>query len=154
MYQINDELKEFIESGLQVMVGTADMAGNPASTNGWGPYVHDDGRTLSVFLDEKRAGRTLANLGENGKVAVLMADPISYRSIQLKGRYLPGKGAVSAADRRWVDQHRQTASSTLALVGDSTAAIRNMWMEELVRIDVSVESAFDQTPGVQAGRTL
>ncbi len=154
MYTIDDELREFIQSGVAVVVGTADDRGRPQLTYGWGPRVRDDRTSLSLFLDIGRADATLENLRTTGKIAVTFASPISYRSVQLKGTFL-GMSDATAADRDWVQQHRDAFMTAAALVGDPMrGSSRNRWMEDVLRIDFTVEQAFNQTPGPSAGDAL
>jgi len=152
MYQIDAALKEFLESGVAVQVGTASAEGKPHAVNGWGPRINAGG-TVSVFIEAKRASRPLANLATNPKVAVIFGDPITYRSIQLKGRWR-STALPSEEDQQWVTRHRNLFHSTTALVGDNPNSIRNLWMDDVMRIDFEVEQAFDQTPGPEAGRPL
>lgn len=154
MYLISDELKEFIESGAAVVVGTTDGAGRPEIAYGWGTRVHADDRDrIDVFVETQRCERTLANIAANGRVAVTWASPTTYRSIQLKGM---GSGPFEPAegDQAWVQRHRDAFSAATALVGDPPTATRNSWMDPVVRIEVAVERAFDQTPGPNAGKPL
>jgi hypothetical protein len=153
MYQFDPDTTAFLDgAGLAAQVGSADPAGRPQVAVAWGPRENGDG-TISVFLDTARAGRTLANLAMNRNIALIVADPISYRSIQFKGEWLTT--AVPTEDERaWVQRHREVFASNLALVGDSPGAIRNMWMDEITRIDFTVRAAFDQTPGPRAGQPL
>jgi hypothetical protein len=153
VYRIEPDLKEFLESGVAICVGTADPAGKPNVIMGWGPRVEAEGACFSVFLDAARAAVALANIEATDRIAVTLADPVSYRSVQLKGR---GARAFPAgdADQAWVQRHREAFAVTTALVGDPPAAIRNLWMKEVLRVEFQVDAAFDQTPGPEAGRQL
>ena len=153
MFLIDDDVKELVESGVGVLVGTADAASRPHVTPGWGPRVLDDRRRIQLFLETARADQALADLTSNGRIAVTVAHPVSYRSAQFKGRYL-GAAAASAEEEAWVQRHRDAFGSTTALIGDSPAAIRNVWTKAVFRIEIEVEAAFDQTPGPLAGRPL
>jgi hypothetical protein len=153
MYEIGDELKAFVESGVAVLVGTGDARGRPRIDYGWGPRVRPDGVTVDVFLDVERAGCALANLRENKKIALTVADPVSYRSVQFKGTFR-GTRAANEDDRAWVQRHREDFVGVTSLVGDSPATIRNMFLDEVLRLEFVVESAFDQTPGPEAGKAL
>jgi hypothetical protein len=133
-------------------MGTASAEGKPHAVAGWGARVNGDG-TMSVFIEAKRAARPLANLATNPKIAVVFGDPITYRSVQLKGRWR-STAVPSEEDERWVTHHRDLFHSTTALVGDNPNSIRNLWMDEVTRIDFDVHEAFDQTPGPEAGRPL
>lgn len=153
MYRISDEIKEFVESGVGVLIGTGDVRGRPHAAYGWGPRVGADGTTVDVFLDAARAERTLADLRANGRIAMTMADPVSYRSIQFKGTFRDS-GEPDEADRAWVQQRREAFLSVTSLIGDPPAVVRNLWMDEVVRVAFAVERAFNQTPGPEAGKPL
>ena len=153
MFQIDDTVKEFVESGVAVLIGTGDSEACPHAAYGWGPRVRADRVSIDVFLDEARSERTLANLRANGRIAMTMTHPVSYRSLQLKGTFRES-GAPDEADRDWVRQQREGFVASAALVGDPPAVIRNLWLEDVVRITFAVEHAFNQTPGAAAGAPL
>jgi len=152
MFVIDAGLKEFIEGGVAAQLGTASADGRPNAVNAWGPRPNPDG-TMTIFIDTPRAARPIANLAANPRVAVIVADPVSYRSIQFKGRWR-GCSVPSAEEEAWVQRHRELLASNLALVGDDPESKWNTSMKELTRLDFDVEEAFDQTPGPQAGRPL
>jgi hypothetical protein len=154
MFRIDDELKEFIESGVAVVLGTASGERRPLVNYAWGPRVQESGGGLHVFLERPRAQPALANLEATGLVAVTFAEPVSYRSIQLKGRYL-GSEPATPEEEVWVQRHRDAFASQTALIGDSPGVRRNAWMDErLLRLEIEVNGAFDQTPGPNAGEPL
>jgi len=152
MFVINEELKEFLEKGLVSQLGTASAAGRPSAVNAWGPRVNADA-SMTIFIDTIRAARPLANLAANPKVAVIFADPVSYRSIQVKGRWR-SCSMPTAEEEAWVARHRELVVASLALVGDDPDTKTNVAWDELTRIDFEVEAAFDQTPGPLAGQPL
>jgi hypothetical protein len=153
MYRINAELKEFIESGVAVIVATGSAEGRPHVRYAWGPRVHEDGSTVDVFLDAARAETTLTNLRDNGRIAMTVAHPVNYRSAQFKGLFR-GEGDPGEDDLVWVERGREAFLVSTSLVGDPPESIRNLWLPEVVRVTFSVEQAFDQTPGPDAGRPL
>jgi hypothetical protein len=153
MFRIDEELKTFIESGVVPVVCTANPAGRPHVMFAWAPRVSDDGSAILVFLDTERAARTLANLKATRRIALTLGDPISYRSVQLKGTYR-SEGEPDASDRQWVQQQRGATAAALALIGDPPAVIRNLWLDDVVSILFEVEGGFDQTPGPNAGTPL
>ena len=152
MFAIDEELEAFLLGGVACQLATADLEGRPQAGYAWGPRVNGDG-SLSVFLETRRAARRLANLAVNPKVAVIFADPITYRSVQLKGRWLSTSGATED-DQAWVKRHRDMFASNVVLIGEGPEAIRNMYMADIIRIDMRVEAAYDQTPGPDAGKPL
>ena len=153
MFCIDDALAQFVQSGVAAVVGTASDDGAPHVSYGWAPRVVGEGSSLDVFLDAARSGQALADLRSNGRIAVTVGDPVSYRSIQFKGRFT-GVGPPSEADEIWLAAYREAFLVNTSLVGDPPQVIHNMWLDEVVRISMSVERAFDQTPGPVAGLPL
>lgn len=152
MFQVDDELKEFFESGVAVLVGTVDAAGHPRLSYAWGPRVHPDGQRLSVYVERPRSAPLLT--GGPQQIAVTFTEPVSARSIQVKGHILEVADS-NEAEAAWVSRHRDAMTVSTSLIGDPPAIIRNLWMDgDLVRIDVTIERAFDQTPGPNAGQPL
>ncbi|MFN0148593.1 MAG: pyridoxamine 5'-phosphate oxidase family protein [Dehalococcoidia bacterium] len=153
MFRIDDDLQEFLESGVAVHVGTATPDGRPRVTYAWGPRVQGDRETIDVFLDTARCDGAIADLRATGRIAMTVGHPVSYRSVQLKGVF-EGISEVDDADRAWVQRHREAFLVTTMLVGDPPDVIRNLWFEEVTRITFRADRAFDQTPGPDAGRPL
>jgi hypothetical protein len=153
MYEIGDELKAFMEAGVAAILGTGDASGRPRVDYGWGPRVRPDGVTVDVFLDTARADQALANVRENPKMALTLADPMTHRSVQLKGVYRETR-AASEDDRAWVQQQREAFLTVTTLIGDPPDVIRGLWLDDIVKVAFTVERAFDQTPGPGAGKPL
>ncbi len=153
MFVISAPLKEFIESGVAVLIGTVAPDGSPRLAYAWGPRVHPDGQRLTVYVDEPRAGSLLEGRASNPQVAATFTDPVSVRSVQVKGRILD-IGVPTEAERAWVTRHREAFTASTSLIGDPPNVIRNLWMEHTVRVELTAERAFDQTPGPNAGVAL
>jgi predicted pyridoxine 5'-phosphate oxidase superfamily flavin-nucleotide-binding protein len=152
---IGDELKQFLHSGVAVVVGTHDSEMTPEICRAWGPQVAADGATLEMFLDRDPAAQTLANLRDNGLMAVTFVSPLDYRSVQLKGRCLRLDGdEPNAAESARIDRHRQAFADGCEMQGVSRQVVRNFWTVEVTRISFVATDAFDQTPGPAAGRSL
>ncbi len=153
MYRLVDELKAFLESGVGLYVGTGDSARGPQVTRGWGFRVLDDRYSAEVFVDATGGANVSGALRGGGRIAVVAAQPTSYRSIQVKGRCLE-VGPPAPGDAAWVQHHRDQYATATALIGQPPAVTRNQWTREVVRIRFTIEEAFDQTPGPRAGRRL
>jgi len=153
-FHIDHELKAFVEGGQAVSIATADAAGRPHVSMAWGPMVTGDGRALAFFVECERANDVVADLVENPNIALTLGSPIAYRSVQFKGRCM-GTRVATAEEEAWVARHREAFSSAAALVGDPPQAIANLFLSgELRRFDMTVDAAFDQTPGPNAGAPL
>jgi Pyridoxamine 5'-phosphate oxidase len=153
MFRIDADLREFIESGVAGLVGTGDGEARPSCVYGWAARVGADGATVDVFIDTDRAERTIANLRSNGRIALTLADPVSYRSVQLKGTFREA-AAADDAERAWVQSHREAFLTITTLIGDPPAVVRNLWLDDVMRVTFAPEAAFDQTPGPGAGKPL
>jgi hypothetical protein len=156
---ITAELKDFLESGVSVVVGTCDSACVPEAARAWGPRVGRDGRSVSLCVALATSGRALSNLRDNGRVAVTFCLPTNYKTIQLKGRYM-GTARPKGQDLAAVKRHRDSFLASAARVGVGSRFIEGLWQKELVesavmlKIRFVAEQAFDQTPGPDAGAQL
>ncbi len=150
---ISAELKELLEGGLSLLVGTRDARLVPDVVRCVGARVEKGGREVTVFLPEATSAAAFANLADNGRIAVCVSRPIDHRTIQFKGRAASVKPAA-ASDRALVDRYRADFASTLAFLGVPPRLVLRMnhWPCRAVR--VRVESVFDQTPGPGAGDAI
>jgi len=153
MFKIDGELKEYVESGVACLVATGNAEGRPLVRMGWGPSVREDGTTIDVYLETARASETLANLEDNGRIAMTVAHPVNYRSAQFKGTF-KSTGKPTDEERQRVEQHRGDFTVSTSLIGDPPDIIANLWLDDVVRISFEVHEAFDQTPGPEAGKPL
>jgi len=156
---ITAELKDFLESGVSVVVGTRDSACLPDAVRAWGPRVGRDGRTISLCVAVATSGSALSNLRDNGRVAVIFCLPTNYKTIQLKGRFL-GTARPNGQDLAAVERHRDSFTASATGVGVDRRFMEGLWQKELVesavmlKIRFVAEQVFDQTPGPDAGARL
>ena len=152
---IPDRVVEVLRGPSVMQVGTRDAELRPAHAYVWGVVVHDDRQTLTFFVYEKRAKRTLSDLEDNGRVALGIAQA-SHEAYQLKGRYVSSR---TANDDDYALQE--------AYRSKLCAAIGQVWPEEVVKllflgaayrpgvaITFRVEEVFLQTPGPGAGSKM
>jgi hypothetical protein len=147
------EVAAFITSGISVLVGTRDARLVPESTRGVGARVEAGGAELTVFLADATSARALANLQDNGRIAVCFSRAIDHRSIQLKGPVLSiraGDGTDQADVERWVEALGRGWQE----IGIPPAVTRRLarWPVHAVRF--RIEEVFVQTPGPGAGAPL
>jgi len=150
---ISEELTAFVESGVSIQVGTRDHRLFPECVRAYGARVERGRREVTVFLPDATAASTLANLADNGRIAVCFSRIEDHRSIQLKGKVV----AVAPAtpdDRPIVDRYRGEFVKNIAVIGlPPRISLRlNAWPCRAVRF--RVESLFVQTPGPGAGAPL
>jgi len=149
---IPPELFEFLESGVSILVGTRSARLLPEPCRAAGVRVESEGRELTVFLPEVTSEAALANLRENGRIAVCLAR-VDHRSVQIKGQVVAIQ-AASTEDRDRIQRHRRALAEALGIVGiPPRITLRTAhWPAHAVRL--RVESVFDQTPGPGAGNAL
>ena len=153
------ELQTFLAQGVSVMVGTRDADLVPELVRAWGPRISKDRRSVSVCVAKAGNARTLANLRDNGRLAVTCALPLNSKAIQLWGRCL-GTSTANRQDLSAVQTHREAFAHVNASLGVPRPFIEALWQRELagspamVTIRFAAEQIFNQTPGPDAGSRL
>ena len=151
--RLSEELVEFIESGVSMLVATRDAALRPEVQRAVGAVVSADRASLTVYLTRGVSDRTLANLENNGQIALSSSRPYDHRGIQIKGRMLSIRDSTEA-DR--VPQERYLAGfvENVYIVGLPRSVMRQLRIYPSVAVTMSIENVFVQTPGPGAGRRL
>lgn len=145
-------LAQLLETGVAIMVATRDARLRAHVTRGWGGYLDAETGQLVLALSDYPGSEVVADLGANGLIAVNLARPLNYQSMQLKGT-VDSIGECSAAELARVDAHLGRFVEEAAAVG-SPRIIARIAGSEFVRVRVSVDRAFEQTPGPGAGAEL
>lgn len=150
---LSTELAAFAEAGNSILVGSRDARLFPECVRALGARVERGRRELTVFLATAVSATTVANLAENGRIAVCFSRIEDHRSIQVKGRVVSIR-AGDEADRAVVERYRGDWTRNLAVIGmpPRISLRQNAWPCHAVR--VRIESLFEQTPGPGAGAPL
>jgi hypothetical protein len=138
-----------------MQVGTRDAELRPAHSYATGAVVHDDRRTVTFFVTERRAKEILRNVEDNGRIALTIAQ-VTHEAYQVKGSYVSSRPATEE-DYAVQEAYRAKLWPSLA----------QAWPEEIVKplilgvvyrpsvaITFRVEEVFLQTPGPGAGDKL
>lgn len=139
-------------SGVAVVVATAGPDGRPALTRGWGPLYDELEATLTLAVTAPAGSPTLANLESNGAIAVTASEPLTYRTVQMKG-VVDHVEAPSEETRARARQHLDRFVADVAQLGISQGADR-LFLGDLRSVSFGVEELYEQTPGHNAGLTL
>lgn len=156
---ISDELKDFLEGPVSVLVGTRDSRLVPEITRAWGTRVSEDRKQVSLCVPLATSRKTLDNLEGNGVIAVAFCLPTNYRTIQLKGRRAMA-AEPDSADLDAVQRHRDAFAGVNESVGVPRERVEAFWQAEtetsavLVKLFFEPRQIFDQTPGPEAGKSL
>jgi hypothetical protein len=132
-------------------LATRDAELQPASTFAFGLAVSDD-REVTVFLPVALASFTLANLRDNGQMALTIVRPTDNRAVQLKGIWL-GERRADDADRALVERQRDALTQELGLVGVPRSLWRRIVWWPSLALRMEVREVFVQTPGPKAGQS-
>ena len=148
-----EELVDFVESGVSVLIGTRDAALEPEAQRAVGAIASRDRSRIEVLVPELTGRRTLANLEAGSPVAVTFSRIVDHRTVQVKG---PCAAVRAANAQEVVVALRYVAAFTEALyfIGMSRATARRLRIEPLWVVEVVVGELFEQTPGPSAGEKL
>lgn len=143
-----DDLRRFLTLGLSILAVTRDAKMVPNVTRSGGARLGEDG-ALRVLVAMPEGEQSLANLGENGLIALTCVLPSTYRTLQVKGRDArriewPEQEAIAAA-------HRPAFSAEVVPLGLPPTIGACLWSDEFVTIAFTPLEVFDQTPGPMAG---
>jgi hypothetical protein len=145
------DVVELFESGASIVIATRDAELHPEVARACGALVDRSApRRMTVFLAQTLAKRTLANLADNGRIAVSFTSVFTHRSIQAKGRIV---SAEPAAEVHQATVHHYSAAwaETLYHTGIPRAVTRQCTVWPAVALTYDVEDLFIQTPGPKAG---
>jgi hypothetical protein len=153
-FQIGDGIRvHILENVGTVLVGTRDATLTPEITRGWGPTILPDGHTIDFCVSLSAGAKTLENLRESDELAVTFHHTSTYKTVQLKGRFLES-GEVTPQDLEAVERQRNILIEQTKVHSVRTSIVTRLFTTDLVRIRFAVEQAFEQTPGPRAGGTL
>lgn len=128
---------------------TADL--EPRAVLAYGLRPNPDGREVTVFLPAAIADVTMANLRDNGQMAVTVTCPTTSRSVQIKGVWL-GERRTDEADRAFLAAYRDALTTEMGMVGVPRSDWRRVTWWPCLALRMEVRETFLQTPGPGAGR--
>lgn len=148
---IPQEVLDLVESGVSILVGTRDASLRPSTVRGVGARMDRPRRELTVFLPTQTAGQAVANLRDNGEIAVAFSRPIDNLSVQLKGRCRALH--LAREDEREVPERYAVAfMETTYTVGMPRSLMKRLRVWPAWAATFELRDLFSQTPGPGAGR--
>jgi hypothetical protein len=152
--QIDDGIRaHIVENVGTILVGTRDATLTPEITRGWGPTILPDGHTIDLCVSLSAGAKTLDNLRDHEELAVTFHQTVTYKTVQLKGRFLDS-GELTRQDWESVERQKSTLTEQAKIHGIPLSIGSRIFTPDLVRIRFVVQQAFEQTPGPGAGGTL
>ncbi len=153
---LREEHVAFLGVGVSVNVASRGRDSLPLVGRACGCRATADRRQVTVFLSALKQGPLVEALAETGAIAVVISQPSTHRTLQLKGvdaRVIPAE----ADDPHHFDAFRQAFAADLASLGytpEFAAAVVPVVDAGLVAVRFTPVAAFDQTPGQNAGKAL
>ncbi|MFC5527382.1 hypothetical protein ACFPPA_16695 [Rhodanobacter ginsengisoli] len=153
---IDADNARFIAGGVSIIVSARNAGNRPDLVRAQGCRVARDRRTIRLFVVTAQAVELLADLRQNGRIAVVFTEPSSHRSLQLKGddaAIVP----LRRGDPARIAAYRDAMVTELARIGVSEVMTRALLAGatgEMVSIEFTLGTAFVQTPGPEAGMPL
>ncbi|MBX3459102.1 MAG: pyridoxamine 5'-phosphate oxidase family protein [Planctomycetes bacterium] len=148
---IDGELKRFLEGGYVCTVATRDANLRPDWGHGVGVRVL--GSRAVVYLCTHTSGRSIANIRDNGQLALVICEPMTHRTIQLKGSAVATR-ALDSADQAFAATLAQMARESIVVVGIAPHLAARWNFDDLLAIEFEVTGVFEATPGPKAGKAV
>ncbi len=150
---LTDELVDFVESGVSILIGTRDANLRPHGVRAMGALVSPDRLRITIFVPSVVAERTLVNLRDNGALAATFVRPSDSQGLQFKGRFLSERPA-SETERHLQERYRAAFFEQLFFCGVARTTSKRFAYWPSVAIEFEPESLFRQTPGPGAGAPI
>ena len=139
----------FLEGPNSLVIATQDGQLVPEVTRALALRC-DGGDRVTVTLPARIAGRAVANLAVEPRIAVGVNRPSSHRTYQLKGRVLAVTEAPLAGRER-VEAAFAAFANEVTMVGLPPRLLQAVVRWPVIEILVEVAEIYDQTPGPGAG---
>lgn len=151
--RIPENLASLLEGLVAVHVATRDASLVPDEVMGAAAILEPDGSLLTVYVPVATSATCLANLRENGAIAVVLSEPLTHRTLQLKGRATSIRPARED-EREAVERHAAGFDAQVVAIGLPPAAVRRRTRWPCHAVTFPVAGVYEQTPGPRAGEPL
>lgn len=137
-------------------VAGRDASNQPSLAKALAIRVRADRRTVEVFVDGERAVGLLRDLRAGSPVAVVCSEPVSHRTIQIKGERVTIEG-LAPGDATFVSGKVEAVVAHIAQLGFPPTGLRAYFSytpAQLAKFVFAATAAFVQTPGPGAGARI
>lgn len=153
MARLTQDLVDYLRLGLAHQVGACGADGQPHVVRALALVQEDEGR-LSVLLSALASPELLHAVRSTRQVAVVLCQPTTLRTVQVKGADAEVHLAETPAYRRLVALRGEAFWTDVESLGFSRLTLSG-WYDvpegALVRIVFTPYGAWNQTPGPGAG---
>lgn len=153
---LNDEIFEFLASGVSIVVASRNAAFVPSIARAKGCRIVTGAKPrVRILISAAHAGELLDDVRGTGTISATFTLPRTHRALQLKGRDARVTG-IDAQDREAMEEYVRVFAAVVDPLGFSAEFVRAYY--ESPRDEVAIEfepsDAFQQTPGPAAGARL
>lgn len=143
-------------NGVSHRIGSCTAAGEPRICIALAADVLDDGRVL-VLLGARTGRDVLAAVRETGQVALVLSQPMSHRTLHLKGSDAE-VAAAQPAHAALLGTRLDSFVDALAPFGFCREQVASTWYavrdNGLMTVRFTATGAWNQTPGPGAGEAV
>jgi hypothetical protein len=150
---VPENLASLLEGLVAVHVATRDASLVPDEVMGAAALLDAEGRRLTVYLPVATSAASLANLRDNGAIAVVLSQPLTHRTVQLKGRAAEIRPARKD-EREEVLAFAAAFDAEVETIGLPPAMVRRRTKWPCHAVTFAISEAWEQTPGPRAGEPL
>jgi len=151
--KVPDDLGPLLEGLVAIHVATRDAALAPDEVMAATALLDAEGKRLTVYLPVATSATSLANLRENGALAVVLSQPLTHRTVQLKGRAETIRPARDD-EREAVERGAAGFDAEVEAIGLPPAVVRRRAKWPCHAVTFVVAEAYEQTPGPRAGEPM
>ncbi len=150
---ISDELADFLQSGLSIVVATRDGDLEPDGAVAWAARVEDERDRLTVYLYEEAARQMLRNLEKHPEIALDFDLPTTHRACQVKGTFVSARPAREE-EHALVERQADAFGRDLEAIGVPFGMFAGWKTWPCIAFEVRVAELYEQTPGPGTGGPL
>lgn len=153
---LDADTADFITHHVAIVVASSSADNMPSIARAYGCYVSEDRRAVTVMVLADHSMTLQADLRQTGRIAVVVTNPSTHKTIQLKG-LLESIIPIQAIDRVCMQSFMDTFSEDIKALGYDDAFARAFRPEATaaaVRIRFLPSAIFVATPGPKAGVLL
>jgi hypothetical protein len=149
---LTQKLKEFLNQGLGMGLGTrgADLA--PDFNRVLGAYAVDDDH-VTIFIDEPSSWKALANIRDNQMMSIVGVNMITVESYQLKGKNT-GIANLTEEQEQLFKLYMEDFDVTATKIGLPLGLVYRYPHSSMIAVTMEVNEIFEQTPKKGTGNKI
>jgi hypothetical protein len=150
---LTDELVDFVESGVSILLATRDANLRPHGVRAMGALVSPDRHRITLYVPSVVAEKALENLRANGAIAATFVRPSDAQGLQFKGRFVAERPATDN-ERHLQERYRAAFFEQLFFCGVARTTSKRYAYWPSIAVEFEPDSLFKQTPGPGAGAAI